>query len=225
MRPRTIAIDGPAGSGKSTLGLELAGRLGYAMLDAGLLYRLATHQALTDGVPPDDSPALIAAADQAFEAVAVSRVSGNWAVTIGGTEISKLELHGDEITQLVAAVAKLPSVREKVRDVQARVLHSGYAILAGRDIGTVVAPNAELKLYLDVSLAERASRRRWASGPSGLSQTQIESALSHRDELDRSRDASPLQIPDDAVVVRTDQLSVDDAVSALIGMCGLEPVA
>ena len=133
----------------------------------------------------------------------------------------QLGLQTDAVTELVPRVAKHPGLRQQVRGFQEMVANQGKAILAGRDIGTVVAPHADLKLYLDVSLEERAARRQWADDTSET-QEELAERLRIRDDQDRSRATSPLKIPDDAVVVCTDKLSVDDAVSLIVAMCGLQ---
>ena len=121
-------------------------------------------------------------------------------------------------------VARFERVREVVRQIQRRVLSEGPTILAGRDIGTVVAPDAELKLYLDVSLQERAGRKLWAQSAEELrSQAEVELQLAERDRMDRERETSPMRVAADAVVIRTDKMSVDETVDIVIAMCGLEP--
>ena len=112
-----------------------------------------------------------------------------------------------------------------VRQIQRRVIAEGPTILAGRDIGTVVAPEAKLKLYLDVSLQERAARKLWAQSAGELrAQTEVELQLADRDRMDRDRETSPLRVATDAVVIRTDKLSVDETVDIVVAMCGLQLV-
>jgi cytidylate kinase len=126
----------------------------------------------------------------------------------------------------VPRVARFERVREVVRQIQRRVISEGPTILAGRDIGTVVAPEAELKLYLDVSLQERAARKLWAlSVDEFLSQAQVQLQLAERDQMDRERETSPMRIATDAVVIRTDKMSVDETVDIVVAMCGLESMA
>jgi cytidylate kinase len=137
-----------------------------------------------------------------------------------------LRLHTDDITRTVPRVARFERVREVVRQIQRRVISEGPTILAGRDIGTVVVPEAELKLYLDVSLQERAARRLWAQDAGELrTQTEVEWQLAERDRMDRERETSPMRVARDAVVIRTDKMSVDETVDIVVAMCGLELVA
>ena len=158
MRPETIAIDGPAGSGKSTIGQALAVRLRYAMVDTGLIYRLVARGVLDAGVDPDDREAVLGVSVGVLKDVEVARTDTGGVIRVAGRPLSELRLHADDITRTVPRVARYERVREVVRQIQRRVIAEGPTILAGRDIGTVVAPEAELKLYLDVSLQERAAR-------------------------------------------------------------------
>ena len=224
MRPATIAIDGPAGSGKSTIGQAMAARLHYAMVDTGLIYRLIARGVLDDGTDPDDLDAVLAVAARVLKEVEITRARGGGVIRVAGRPLSEMRLHTDEITTTVPRVARFERVREVVRQIQRRVLAEGPTILAGRDIGTVVAPDAELKLYLDVSLQERAARKLWAQSAEELrSQADVELQLADRDRMDREREASPMRVAADAVVIRTDKMSVDETVDIVIAMCGLEP--
>jgi CMP/dCMP kinase len=226
VRPETIAIDGPAGSGKSTIGQALAARLHYAMVDTGLLYRLIARAVLDSAVDPGDTDAVLKVSIAVLKDVEVARTSTGGVVRVAGRPLSELRLHADDITRTVPRVARFERVREVVRQIQRRVIAEGPTILAGRDIGTVVAPEAELKLYLDVSLQERAARKLWAQNAEELStQTEVELQLAERDRMDRERETSPMRIAPDAVVIRTDKMSVDETVDIVVAMCGLELVA
>ena len=223
MRPETIAIDGPAGSGKSTIGQALATRLNYAMVDTGLIYRLVARGVLDDGIDPDDREAVLNVSIGVLTDVAVARTGTGGVVTVAARPLSELRLHADDITRTVPRVARFEPVREVVRQIQRRVISEGPTILAGRDIGTVVAPEAELKLYLDVSLQERAARKLWAQNAEELrTQGEVERQLAERDRMDRERETSPMRVAGDAVVIRTDKMSVDETVDIVVAMCGLE---
>jgi cytidylate kinase len=223
VRPETIAIDGPAGSGKSTIGQALAARLHYAMVDTGLIYRLVARGVLDDGIDPDDREAVLNVSIGVLKDVAVARTGTGGVVTVAGRPLSELRLHADDITRTVPRVARFEPVREVVRQIQRRVISEGPTILAGRDIGTVVAPEAELKLYLDVSLQERAARKLWAQNAEELrTQGEVERQLAERDRMDRERETSPMRVAGDAVVIRTDKMSVDETVDIVVAMCGLE---
>ena len=223
MRPETIAIDGPAGSGKSTIGQALATRLNYAMVDTGLIYRLVAREVLDSAVDPDDGDAVLKVSAGVLKDVAVARTETGGVIRVAGRPLSELRLHADDITRTVPRVARFERVREVVRQIQRRVISEGPTILAGRDIGTVVAPEAELKLYLDVSLQERAARKLWAQNAEELrTQTEVERQLAERDQMDRERETSPMRVAGDAVVIRTDKMSVDETVDIVVAMCGLE---
>ena len=223
MRPETIAIDGPAGSGKSTIGQALAVRLRYAMVDTGLIYRLVARGVLDAGVDPDDREAVLGVSVGVLKDVEVARTDTGGVIRVAGRPLSELRLHADDITRTVPRVARYERVREVVRQIQRRVIAEGPTILAGRDIGTVVAPEAELKLYLDVSLQERAARKLWARSVDELrTQTEVERQLADRDRMDRERETSPMRVAKDAVVIRTDKMSVDETVDIVVAMCGLE---
>jgi CMP/dCMP kinase len=225
VRPETIALDGPAGSGKSTIGQALAARLHYAMVDTGLIYRLVARGVLDGGVDPDDREAVRQISVGMLKDVQVARTDTGGVIRVAGRPLSELRLHADDITRTVPRVARYERVREVVRQIQRRVIAEGPTILAGRDIGTVVAPEAELKLYLDVSLQERAARKLWAQSVDELrTQTEVEGQLADRDRMDRERETSPMRVATDAVVIRTDKMSVDETVDIVVAMCGLELV-
>jgi CMP/dCMP kinase len=223
VRPETIAIDGPAGSGKSTIGQALAVRLHYAMVDTGLIYRLVARGVLDSVADPDDMDAVLKVAIGVLTDVEVVRTDTGGVIKVAGRPLSELRLHTEDITRTVPRVARFERVREVVRQIQRRVISEGPTILAGRDIGTVVAPEAELKLYLDVSLQERAARKLWALNFEELStQAVVEQQLAERDRMDRERETSPMRVAGDAVVIRTDKMSVDETVDIVVAMCGLE---
>ena len=223
MRPETIAIDGPAGSGKSTIGQALGARLHYAMVDTGLIYRLVARGVLDAGVDPDDRDAVLGVSVGVLKDVEVARTETGGVIRVAGRPLSELRLHADDITRTVPRVARYERVRAVVRQIQRRVIAQGPTILAGRDIGTVVAPEAELKLYLDVSLQERAARKLWAQSVDELrTQAEVERQLAERDRMDRERETSPMRVATDAVVIRTDKMSVDETVDIVVAMCGLE---
>jgi len=223
VRPETIAIDGPAGSGKSTIGQALGARLHYAMVDTGLIYRLVARGVLDAGVDPDDRDAVLGVSVGVLKDVEVARTETGGVIRVAGRPLSELRLHADDITRTVPRVARYERVRAVVRQIQRRVIAEGPTILAGRDIGTVVAPEAELKLYLDVSLQERAARKLWAQSVDELrTQAEVERQLAERDRMDRERETSPMRVATDAVVIRTDKMSVDETVDIVVAMCGLE---
>jgi cytidylate kinase len=195
------------------------------MVDTGLIYRLVARGVLDAGVDPDDRDAVLGVSLGVLKDVEVARTDTGGVIRVAGRPLSELRLHTDDITRTVPRVARYERVREVVRQIQRRVIAEGPTILAGRDIGTVVAPEAELKLFLDVSLQERAARKVWARTVDELeTQTEVERRLAERDRMDRERETSPMRVATDAVVIRTDKMSVDETVDIVVAMCGLELV-
>lgn len=194
--PAVIAIDGPAASGKTTLGRKLAERLGYRFLDTGLMYRAFTLAALRTGLAPDD-PAV-----QAFAATLDLRLAGSPEARVYLAEEDLTdELHTEEIEEHVSAYSQIPAVRLAMRTQQRAFAAGGGTILAGRDIGEVVLPFADLKFYLEADEATRAARRR---GERPDTQAALEEALHQRDEHDAPRTFRP----GDAVVIDTTRMSL-----------------
>jgi len=208
--PRTIAIDGPAGSGKSVIGLWLARELGYAFLDTGVLYRAITWLALRGGVPTSDGAALAAAAAAAAINVLPHPERG-YVVEIDGHDATE-ELFAPSVNAGVSTVAAHPGVRRELLPLQRRIAERGRVVMVGRDIGTVVLPEAELKLYLDASTDERA-RRRWEQERQRGGTRSLEEVLAdvgQRDRLDSERATAPLRPAPDATIVDTERLGLEE---------------
>jgi cytidylate kinase len=198
-----VAIDGPAGAGKSTVARTLAERLGFRYLDTGAMYRALTWLALEHGVDLDDADALGALA----QAHPVSFETGQ-RVLIDDREVTS-EIREPRIDQVVSAVARHPQVREVMRERQRELGHVGDVVIEGRDIGTVVAPDAEVKVFLTADERERA-RRRIAERP-GLAADALATDLRLRDE----RDAAQMRAALDAEQIDTTELSIDDVVDRI----------
>jgi len=213
MKALTIAIDGPSGAGKGTVARAVAKQLGYRHVDSGAMYRPVGWQALRDGVALDDeeSVARIAAAAQ----LSVS----DDAVTIDGTDVTRA-IRTPEIDRAATAVARLPQVRVALVARQRAFGAQGGLVMEGRDIGTVVFPHADVKVYLDASPDERARRRAHDPAHSGgpVAVADVANALTARDELDRTRPVSPLYAAADAVVVDTTGLSIEEVVAAVLNL-------
>lgn len=201
-----VAIDGPAGSGKSTVARALAERLGFRYLDTGAMYRALTWLALRDGIELGDAGALARLARER----PVSFDEGG-RVTIAGSDVTTA-IRQAEIDRLVPVVARHPAVRGVMRERQRALGSVGDAVIEGRDIGTVVAPDAEVKVFLDAAADERA-RRRSADRP-GVEARALATDLRERDE----RDAVNTRPADDAVVLDTTGLSVVDVVSRIVSL-------
>ena len=198
-----VAIDGPAGSGKSTVASALAERLGFLYLDTGAMYRALTWLARRNGLALDDGRAL---AELAREHPVSFSADG--AVDIDGEDVS-VEIRDAEIDRLVPVVARHPEVREVMRERQRLLGAAGDSVIEGRDIGSVVAPSAEVKVFLVADEGERA-RRRSADRP-GVGVVTLADDLRRRDE----RDAVNTQPADDAVILDTTDLGIDEVVESI----------
>ena len=206
----TVALDGPASSGKSSVGSAVATRLGLRFLDTGLLYRAVAALALRDGVPTGDSDGLVALVGRI--ALADDGTGTLSRVLLDGEETA--DMHTAEVDGAVSAVARQPLVRASLLGRQRAYAEDGGIILAGRDIGTVVLPDAPLKVYLDASVEERASRRiaERALDPTGPEAEAVREQLRSRDLVDSTRAVAPLRPADDALVLKTDGVGFDAVV-------------
>lgn len=206
---RVIAIDGPAGSGKSTVARAVADRLGLEYLDTGAMYRAVTFAALRRGIDPSEAgPVAQIAENCELEVVDGMVMVDNVDATI--------EIRGPEVTRAVSIVAANPGVRDAMRARQREWAEErGGGVLEGRDIGTVVFPEALLKIYLDARPEVRAARR--SKEVSDLDYETVAADLARRDALDQGREHAPLVEAADAVIVDTSDLTVDEIVDAIEG--------
>jgi len=204
---RVIAIDGPAGSGKSTVAKALATRLGLEYLDTGAMYRSVTFAALRRGIDPGDTDVV---GRMAVDVAIDVRPDG---VVVDGVDAS-IEIRGPEVSRAVSIVAANPAVRtEMVRRQREWVAARGGGVLEGRDIGTVVFPDAELKVYLTADPEVRAARR--SKEVTDLDYETVAADLARRDALDQGREVSPLAEAEDAFLLDTTGLGVEDIIDVI----------
>jgi cytidylate kinase len=212
MRALIIAIDGPSGAGKGTVARALASRLGYQHLDTGAMYRAVAWKAVKEGLSLDNEDAVAAIADRARLEV------GPRAVLIDDEDVTAA-IRTPEIDRAAAVTARLPKVRAALVRRQRRAGEHGGIVMEGRDIGTVVFPDADVKIYLDASSEERA-RRRAADPAHGIGRqaelADVASELETRDRSDRTRENSPLAVAPDAVQLDTTGLSVDETLERVM---------
>jgi cytidylate kinase len=203
-----IAIDGPGGSGKSTVARHLAERLGLEYLDTGAMYRAVAFAALRQGIDPSDAEPVANLVD------ALELVVGQDGVLVDGVDAT-IEIRGPEVTRAVSLVAANPAVRTELRSRQREwALGRPGGVVEGRDIGTVVFPDATLKIFLTARADVRAERR--SQEVTDLDYETVAADLARRDTLDEGREDSPLAQADDAVVLDTSGMSVDEVVDALV---------
>jgi cytidylate kinase len=205
-----VAMDGTAGSGKSSASKGVARRLGLRYLDTGAMYRAMTWQMLLDGVDVDDPDAVAAHAPTAE--IGIGTNPDRPTITLGGVDVAR-EIRSDETTAAVSAVSAVPRVRELLRGRQRDIIGRGGIVVEGRDIGTVVAPDAAVKVFLTADPSARAQRRSAEMSPEQIRDlATVRADLLRRDRYDSTRTASPLAAADDAVVLDTTTLTLDDVI-------------
>ena len=215
LKPQLIAIDGPVAVGKSSVGLRLAERLGYIFFDTGMIYRAFTWKVLRSGVPPQDQPKLChLATTTEFEFIPSN--GGALSVFIDGEDITS-KLLCPEIEELVASVAKVAGVRGAMVSEQRELAQRGGVVMAGRDIGTVVLPWAELKIFLTASTEVRAERRYKELLKRGQNSSLeiVLGDLKRRDEMDINRSISPLKAAEDAIIINTEEFDLEQVVDKI----------
>ena len=211
-----VAIDGPVASGKTSVGRAAANQLGLRFLDTGVMYRALTWLALRDNVPVDDETSMSNLAEQC--AMSVSTDHAGAVIVIDGQPLSAGDLTSEQVDRHVSAVSAVSGVRRALVEQQRAVSAGGGIVMVGRDIGSVVLPDADVKLYLDASPVARAQRRLEQQREAGDT-TDYRQALAEtkrRDRLDSERADSPLRVPDGAIIIDTGELDFAQSVAAVV---------
>jgi cytidylate kinase len=215
VRKIIIAIDGPAGSGKSTTARIVAQKLGYLYIDTGAMYRALTLKVIESGVDPKDE-------DMVFKLLEDARIelfyeNGELKVLLDGVDVSE-RIRAPEVTNIVSIVSSHPRVRELMVRKQRELGRNGGVVMDGRDIGTVVFPEAELKIFMKADVVERAKRRQRELKKKGFNVAieEIIEEIEKRDKLDSTREVSPLRKADDAIEIDTTNLTIDEQVEIVL---------
>ena len=206
-----IAIDGPAGAGKSTIAKKVADSLGYVYIDTGAMYRAFTYELLTSSISLSD----IEEITKVLEKTNIEFKNNE--IFLNNLNVTN-EIRSKNVTANVSAVSAIPQVREKLVNLQRKIASESNSILDGRDIGTVVFPNAELKIFLTASVKIRALRRynELIAKDKNIDINEIEAEIEKRDKLDSSRETSPLIKAADAIEIDTSDLSIDEVANTIL---------
>lgn len=210
-----IAIDGPAGAGKSTIAKKLAQKLGYVYVDTGAMYRAMAYYFLQQGIDKTDEAAINAAVDGAD--VTIRYVDGAQQVLLNGEDVTG-SLRSEEVGNMASNTSVYPTVRVKLVALQQKLAQTTDVIMDGRDIGTCVLPDAQVKIYLTASVGTRAKRRYDELVEKGEKPdlAKIEADIEERDYRDMHREMSPLRQADDAVLVDSSEMNIEQVVSAIL---------
>jgi len=212
-----VAVDGPSGSGKSTTARRVAQRLGLRYLDTGAMYRALTWWMLQHDVPVDDPDAVAAHCDK--PEIVIGTDPSSPTIHIDGADVA-VEIRTPEVTEAVSPVSAVPQVRHRLVDLQRSVVEQagGGIVVEGRDIGTVVCPDAPLKVFLTAASAARAARRNAELTGATVTVEQTQESLARRDRIDSGRTAAPLLQADDAVLLDTTEMTLDEAVQTIVDL-------
>ncbi|GAB6138423.1 (d)CMP kinase [Halanaerobaculum tunisiense] len=214
----TVAIDGPAGAGKSTVAKEVATRLGYIYVDTGAMYRAITYKALQADIDLESETSLVSLAQQVK--IRFQKQEGQDRVLLDGIDVTE-EIRSSQVSNHVSLVSQVGGVREELVTTQRKIASQSGVVMDGRDIGTVVVPKAEVKVFLTASVEERTKRRyeQLNSNRQDVSFSQLKQEIIRRDKLDRNREVSPLKQAQDAIKIDTTNLTIDQVVNKIISLC------
>lgn len=218
MKKLVIAIDGPAGAGKSTIAKLVAKQLGYIYIDTGAMYRAVAWKTLKSGTEITDGRIL--AVSENIDISLSLHTDGGVVVVVDGAEVTT-ELRTPEVTAIVSQVARLAPVREKMVILQRRIAERGGIVMDGRDITSHVLPDADIKIFMTASIEERARRRFIEMQEKGYKADikEIEKEIADRDKTDSEREVSPLIKTEDSVLLDTSNMTVDEVVAEIMKMC------
>ncbi len=223
--PNNIALDGPAASGKSTIAEKIAGRIGYLYFDTGVMYRAVTLAALRafNNVSDEEKVTRLAENVQ-IDVLPPSKSDGRLNDILLDQEDVTWAIRTAEVDANVSEVSAYGGVRKAMTELQRRIGRRGKVIMVGRDIGTVVMPEAELKIYLDASVETRAERRYREEIARGRNANleEILTSMRRRDEIDSTREIAPLRKAEDAILVQTDGLSIDEVVNRILAILHID---
>ncbi|WP_342551721.1 (d)CMP kinase [Paenibacillus sp. FSL R7-0652] len=212
-----VAIDGPAGAGKSTVARLVAEELGYIYVDTGAMYRAVSLHMIRKDISPDDmSQVLLEAQDLVID---LQPDRGGQKVFCNGEDVTS-EIRSREVTGIVSRYAQIEGLRTQLVDIQRQMALRKGVVMDGRDIGTTVLPDAEVKIFMTASVQERALRRFKELEPSeGLTLEQLERDIATRDKLDENREVSPLRCAEDAIVLDTTKMNIHEVVDKIVSYC------
>ena len=213
---KVVAVDGPAGAGKSTISKLMAKRLGYTYIDTGAMYRAVALKVLEDKSPLTEE-AIIAAARESD--IDLRYADGVTKVFLNGREVTT-EIRTPEVSKIVSPVAKVGFVRTRLTELQRKMAERGGVIMDGRDIGTVVLPNADVKIFLTASIGERARRRYEELKAKGfdVELETVEKDVAMRDKIDSEREIAPLKQADDAILLDSTTLTIEEVTDKMIAI-------
>ncbi len=214
---KNIAIDGPAGAGKSTIAKKVAAKLGFIYVDTGAMYRAIALLTIRSGIDSADSAAVSKACENAD--ITIKHVDGAQVVFLNDENVNDL-IRTEKVSQMASVTSAYPAVRTKLVELQRRLSETTDIVMDGRDIGTVVLPNADLKVFLTASAHVRALRRLKELSAKGETHelSDIENEIMERDHRDMTREISPLKQADDAILVDTSDMSIDEVTDKILDL-------